>query len=98
MVTNATIYLMKPFHERALTNFDAVINAKAPSHILRLPSCLPVHEGARQMGASVRVTSGCQGSRACGPSGGSAAANSGLIGMTEAWLWKVSSTGSKPTW
>ena len=79
VVTNATIYLMKPFHEMTLADFDAVIDAKLRAAFFVFhPAYLYMKEHGG--GSLVGVTSGAglQGMRT---QVNYAAANSGLIGM-----------------
>ncbi len=79
VVTNATIYLTKPFQEMTLADFDAVIDVKLraaffvfhPAYLYMLD-----HGGGRLVG----VTSGA-GLQGLATQANYAAANSGLIGL-----------------
>lgn len=79
VVTNATIYLPKPFHEMTLADFDAVIDVKLraaffvfhPAYVF-----MKDHGGGRLVG----VTSGA-GLQGLATQANYAAANAGLIGM-----------------
>ena len=79
VVTNATIYLTKPFHEMTLADFDAVIDVKLrAAYFVFHPAYLYMkdHGGGRLVG----VTSGA-GLQGLATQANYAAANSGLIGL-----------------
>jgi len=79
VVTNATIYLTKPFHEMTLADFDAVLDVKLRAAFFVLhPAYLHMkeHGGGRLVG----VTSGA-GLQGLATQANYAAANSGLIGL-----------------
>ncbi len=79
VVTNATIYLMKPFHEMTLEDFDAVLDVKLRAAFFVFhPAYLYMkdHGGGRLVG--VTSGAGLQGMRT---QVNYAAANSGLIGF-----------------
>lgn len=79
VVTNATIYQPRPFHEMALADFDAVLDAKLRA------AFFVFHPAYRHMmaaggGRLVGVTSGA-GLQGMATQANYAAANSGLIGL-----------------
>jgi NAD(P)-dependent dehydrogenase (short-subunit alcohol dehydrogenase family) len=79
VVTNATIYLPKPFHEMTLADFDAVIDVKLRAAFFVLHPAyryMKDHGGGRLVG----VTSGA-GLQGMATQANYAAANSGLIGL-----------------
>jgi NAD(P)-dependent dehydrogenase (short-subunit alcohol dehydrogenase family) len=79
VITNATIYLMKPFHEMTLEDFDAVLDVKLRAAFFVFhPAYLYMKDNGG--GRLVGVTSGAglQGMRA---QVNYAAANSGLVGF-----------------
>jgi NAD(P)-dependent dehydrogenase (short-subunit alcohol dehydrogenase family) len=79
VVTNATIYLTRPFHEMTLADFDAVIDVKLRAAFFVFhPAYLHMkdHGGGRLVG----VTSGA-GLQGLATQANYAAANSGLIGL-----------------
>jgi NAD(P)-dependent dehydrogenase (short-subunit alcohol dehydrogenase family) len=79
VVTNATIYLTKPFHEMTLADFDAVMDVKLRAAFFVLhPAYLHMkdHGGGRLVG----VTSGA-GLQGLATQANYAAANSGLVGL-----------------
>ncbi len=79
VVTNATIYLPKPFHEMTLADFDAVIDVKLRAAYFVLHPAyryMKDHGGGRLVG----VTSGA-GLQGMATQANYAAANSGLVGL-----------------
>jgi NAD(P)-dependent dehydrogenase (short-subunit alcohol dehydrogenase family) len=79
VVTNATIYLMKPFDEMTLADFDAVLDAKLRAAFFVFH---PAYLHMKQAGGGrlVGVTSGA-GLQGMATQVNYAAANSGLVGM-----------------
>lgn len=79
VVTNATIYLMKPFEEMTLADFDAVLDAKLRAAFFVFhPAYLHMKEAGG--GRLVGVTSGA-GLQGMATQVNYAAANAGLVGM-----------------
>ncbi|MGH3245222.1 MAG: SDR family NAD(P)-dependent oxidoreductase [Trebonia sp.] len=79
VVTNATIYLTKPFHEMTLADFDAVLDVKLrAAFFLFHPAYLHMKQAGG--GRLVGVTSGA-GLQGLATQANYAAANSGLIGL-----------------
>jgi NAD(P)-dependent dehydrogenase (short-subunit alcohol dehydrogenase family) len=79
VVTNATIYLMKPFEEMTLADFDAVIDVKLrAAYFVFHPAYLHMKDNGG--GRLVGVTSGA-GLQGMATQVNYAAANSGLVGM-----------------
>jgi NAD(P)-dependent dehydrogenase (short-subunit alcohol dehydrogenase family) len=79
VVTNATIYLPKPFHEMTVADFDAVIDVKLRAAFFVFHPAyryMKDHGGGRLVG----VTSGA-GLQGMATQGNYAAANSGLVGL-----------------
>ncbi len=79
VVTNATIYLPKPFHDMTLANFDAVLDVKLRAAFFVLHPAyrhMKDHGGGRLVG----VTSGA-GLQGMASQANYAAANTGLIGL-----------------